>query len=203
MCSATYGLYNDYYKRKIFKKEFMTTKIIENKQLLIGNVSCNNSSTSDIICSRDIYKKEHVKYYDYYFTDHINQNKLSLPSNLVKIYVFWKKNKNFNYIHPLIMFNNFQVILNKKTVIYHTNKNLKIISHNKYQIEKSIPNNTNVAIFAENKDNMLITEYIGKPSAVISEIKYRYYGISNVNTLITLSLFGISAYYFFTSITKN
>ncbi|XWV25027.1 hypothetical protein QJ856_gp0751 [Tupanvirus deep ocean] len=222
-CITAYGLYCDYNNRLLFNNEFMQTKQINDKMLIVGTITNesinglhdNNYKFVDILSypifvhdnplyKIDSYTKNKIKFYDYNVPSRNKNSKFHFyPRHKVRFVEYWNTNNLFDFISPVLKFNEMPLIIKNNCKIHYTKGKSHYISNDKYVIEKYIPNNSEITIFANKKNDTYRAESIGSTKNVIDDIAFKYYGISDVYTFGLCASLCISVICFAGSFIKN
>ncbi|XWV26282.1 hypothetical protein QJ857_gp0793 [Tupanvirus soda lake] len=224
-CITAYGLYCDYENRLLFNNQFMRTKKINDKMLIVGTLTNEfyNESEHDNYKSVDllpypifvydnpIYKidshiKNKIKFHDYDLPSK-NFNKNSRfrfrPRHNVRIVEHWITNNLFDFISPILKIDGTPMVMKNNCKIHYTKIKSHYIDNDKYIIEKYIPNNSQVAILTNKKNDTFNVESIGTINDVVNDVALKYYGICDGYTAGLCIGLCVSVICFVGSLVKN
>jgi hypothetical protein len=219
-CVCVYELYHDYNNRMIFKTEFIPTNRFNNKILTTGILTneydkkyCIDYISTDYekifpiytqnpIHKMNKYTKNYFAHFGYEYEYHYhlgcsgrqyNQfNQLyKFPNYHTKRIIFWEKHNLFKYVSPSIRFNDTPLVLKNNHKIHYASSKIHSANNKSYIIEKYIPCNSEITIFAKQKNDCHKVEFIGPRNKVLDDIASKYYNINN--DITTLSLIGLCA----------
>ena len=215
-CAAAYGLYCDHTTRALFETDFMFYNQIDDKMLITGIITNDNVKSCDIDCSciyhglkypicttnpihtADAYVgvQDCIKYERYDYNVNVNNKKnyfvdlYRFPRYRIKTINFWKNYNLCKYVSPFIKFNNKPLKIINEHKINYTMSETHYIGNKSYVIEKYVPDNSEITIFASQVDDCYEAEFIGTKKQVLNDIATKYYGVNDITTvLLTIGLF--------------
>lgn len=175
-------LYYDINNRRKFYDEFIKTKTINNKKLITGKlhsqnpISFVNDNNQYVITKSITYIGkifEHIQF------DFNNKYRSTHKVN----HFYWDKTHTNILFSPIINLNDNTLVFKEFSKIYFPIKRT-LYKNGQKVINMSLINNTNVSILAENDNDNLIVECLGSNTDVEYYVAEKYYGISDMNTLI-------------------
>ena len=196
-CVSALRLYKDYRNRYQFNNDFLKNRLVGKNQLFNGIICCNNPIVSqepiastinnlflgnfrnnNIIAKYETKIKTTYSYLDY-----------ELPYPRYRTTIYWYLfDRNF-YTSPNINFNSNKLILTDNSRIYYPQNKIYNIGHNKIITENSIPNNSQITIFASKTDtDAYQIDCMGPETQVLNDVAYQHYNIHDTKTLCFLGL---------------
>lgn len=204
--ASIFGLYTDYEMRKEFDKKFFPTKRIDENQLFTGIISSDNSCLVAYKLDKYVKKKKIRNFYR-----PIKDNFVSIPNCHVagRSYAAilpiepldsWEHNNVITYLSSSLKFNNFDLLINNKTIINYLNNKVYYSWNKEMFVENYIPNNSEITIFGKKiNDNTYDALFIGKEKDVLNSVAKKYFGINDTKTFFLVFVLVISGTIFINS----